>query len=143
MVWRYVILWFGLVLLAILNGLTRDKVYRRYLGDLTAHQASTASFILLMSIYVWIFSNIWPLESSGQALLIGGIWLVITIIFEFIFGHYARKKPWQELFADYNISKGRVWVLVLLWTLLAPVTFFRLYTLTINQLSPFLYLIFY
>ncbi|MBN2075751.1 MAG: hypothetical protein JW762_09390 [Dehalococcoidales bacterium] len=126
MVWKYVILWFGLVLLAILNGLTRDKVYRRYLSELSAHQASTVSFILLMGIYVWIFSNIWPLESSGQALSIGGIWLAITIIFEFIFGHYARKKPWQVLFDDYNIGKGRVWILVLLWTLLAPFTFYHL-----------------
>jgi hypothetical protein len=33
MIWRYVILWLGLVLLAILNGLMREKVFRRYLGE--------------------------------------------------------------------------------------------------------------
>ena len=126
MIWKYLILWFGLVLLAILNGLTRDKVFRRYLGELTAHQASTASLILLVGIYVWIFSNIWALESSEQALLIGGTWLAITIIFEFVFGHYARKKPLPVLFDDYNIRKGRVWILVLIWTLLAPFTFYHL-----------------
>lgn len=126
MIWKYLILWFGLVLLAILNGLTRDKVFRRYLGELTAHQASTASLIFLVGIYVWIFSNIWPLESAGQALSIGGIWLFITILFEFVFGHYVRKKSWHVLFGDYNIRKGRVWILVLFWTLLAPVTFYYL-----------------
>jgi hypothetical protein len=126
MVWKYIILWFGLVILAILNGLMREKVFRRYLEELTAHQASTFSFMILIGIYVWIFSSIWPLESSGQALLIGGIWLAITIVFEFIFGHYVRKKPWQVLFADYDITKGRVWILVLIWTLLAPFTFYHL-----------------
>jgi hypothetical protein len=126
MIWRYVILWLGLVLLAILNGLMREKVFRRYLGELKAHQASTFSFILLIGVYVWVFSNIWPLKSLNQALLIGGIWLFLTVIFEFIFGHYAMKKRWQTLFADYNIGKGRTWILVLLWTLFAPVAFFQL-----------------
>jgi hypothetical protein len=125
MLWKWILLWFGLVVLAVLNGLTREKVYCRYLGELAAHQVSTASFILLIGIYVRIFSNIWPLASSGQALSVGGIWLSMTITFEFIFGHYVMKHSWQKLFADYDIRKGRVWLLVLLWTLLAPFTFFN------------------
>ena len=126
MLWKWVLLWFGLVFLAILNGLAREKVYRQYLVELTAHQASTVSFILLTGIYVWIFSNIWPLASSAQALSVGAIWLSMTIIFEFIFGHFVMKHSWQKLFTDYDIKKGRVWLLVLLWTLLAPFTFFHL-----------------
>ena len=36
------------------------------------------------------------------------------------------RKDIAKLFADYNITKGRVWILVLIWTLLAPFTFYHL-----------------
>ena len=126
MLWIYILLWFGLAILAILNGLIREKVYRHFLRELPADQASSASLLLLISVFVWVFTRFWPLESSGQALAIGAIWLTITIAFEFIFGHFVVNKPWKVLFADYNFLQGRTWLLVLLWTLLAPITFYYL-----------------
>jgi len=39
---------------------------------------------------------------------------------QFGFGHFVAHKPWRELLADYNIAAGRIWALVLLTTLLAP-----------------------
>jgi len=126
MLWIYIILWFGLAILAFLNGLVREKVYRRYLGDLLARQISTLSLLILISLFVWAFTSFLPLESSSQALTIGTIWLTITVMFEFIFGHFVMKKPWKVLFADYNLLRGRIWVLILLWTLLAPFTFYHL-----------------
>ena len=126
MLWRYIILWFGLMILAILNGLIREKVYRRCLGDLRADQVSSVSLILLISVFVWVFTRFWPFESAGQALAVGAIWVTITIIFEFIFGHFVMKKPWEMLFRDYNLLQGRIWLLILIWTFLAPFTFYHL-----------------
>lgn len=126
MIWKYILLWFGLVILAILNGIFRQKVVLRHVSELTAHHISTVTFLLLMGIYIWIFALIWPLVSSGQALTIGGIWLLMTIIFEFVFGHYVMKHSWQKLLHDYNIFKGRLWIIILVWTLLAPWIFFLL-----------------
>jgi hypothetical protein len=126
MLWRYIILWFGLMFLAILNGLIRERFYRHYLGELAAHQASTVSLLFLISVFVWVFTRFWPLESSGQALSVGAIWFTITIVFEFIFGHFIMKKSWATLLRDYNLLQGRIWLLILLWTLLAPFTFYHL-----------------
>ena len=126
MLWKYILLWFGLMILAILNGLIREKIYRRYLTELAGHQVSTISLLLLISIFVWAFTRFWPLESSGQALAIGAIWVTITIIFEFIFGHFVMRKPWEFLFRDYNLLQGRIWLLILLWTFLAPLMFYNL-----------------
>jgi hypothetical protein len=59
--------------------------------------------------------------STGKALLgIGVFWMCLTICFEFPFGHYVANAPWSKLLADYNILKGRLWVLVLVTTLLSP-----------------------
>ena len=50
----------------------------------------------------------------------------MTVVFEFIFGHYVMEHPWSKLFHDYNLLAGRVWLLLLLWTTLAPYILYRL-----------------
>jgi hypothetical protein len=117
--------WLGLVILAIMNGIVRVKVYAPFMDDLTAHQVSTLIGIFLFGIYIWLLTGIIKIESSQQALLVGLLWLVMTVAFEFLFGHYVAGHPWSKLFQDYNIFKGRVWLLVLIWTTLAPYIFYR------------------
>jgi hypothetical protein len=58
--------------------------------------------------------------SDKRALLTGLILVVMTVIFEFGFFHFVSGRSWDVLLADYNVLKGRIWVLVLLTTLLGP-----------------------
>ncbi|MDX1489006.1 MAG: hypothetical protein R3268_12435, partial [Acidiferrobacterales bacterium] len=53
-------------------------------------------------------------------------WLVLTVAFEFGFGHYIAGHSWERLFADYNIMQGRVWSLFLVWMLILPFVVFML-----------------
>ena len=122
----YTASWLGMVILAILNGAIREKVYGKFMGELTAHQLSTLAGIILFGVYIWILTGMFRIESSRQALLIGSIWLIMTTVFEFVFGHYVMGHPWNRLLHDYNILKGRVWSLMLIWTFVAPYAFFRL-----------------
>ena len=48
------------------------------------------------------------------------MWLALTVSFEFLGGHFLFGQPWQRLLADYDLLDGRVWVLVLVVTALAP-----------------------
>jgi hypothetical protein len=98
--------------LAILNAALRDLFYKKALGELLAHQVSTISLIVLIGIYTWLFSFVWKLQSTGQALIIGLIWVTLTVAFEFIFGHFVMKHSWVKLFHDYNILQGRIWLLI-------------------------------
>jgi len=43
------------------------------------------------------------------------------VAFEFLFGHYVMGHPWSRLVQDFNLLAGRVWALVLLTTLFAPI----------------------
>ncbi len=124
-VFRYIIAWIGLVVIAIINGTFREILYSQYMDGLSAHQLSTVIGIIAFGIYIWILSKIWPIKSSRQAISIGIAWLVMTILFEFVFGHYVMGNSWNKLFADYNIIHGRVWIVVLIWTAIAPYIFFR------------------
>ena len=118
--------WPGLVVIAVINGVVREKGYGRLMSELTAHQLSTGIGIVLFGIYVFILTRLWRIESSGQAFLIGGLWLFLATGFEFIFGHYVMGHPWERLFHDYNLLKGKLWVLLLIWTAIAPYIFLKL-----------------
>ncbi|MDY6953749.1 MAG: hypothetical protein SWE60_19755 [Thermodesulfobacteriota bacterium] len=49
----------------------------------------------------------------------------MTILFEFLLGHFLLGHSWGRLFHDYNLLKGRLWSLLLVWTALAPYLFYR------------------
>jgi hypothetical protein len=69
---KYTISWFGLAAIAIVNGAIREKVYGQFLNELAAHQLSTIFGLILFGGYVFILTRIWRIESSEQALAIGG-----------------------------------------------------------------------
>ncbi len=126
MILKYTLAWIPMVFIAVLNGTLREFGYKSFVGDLAAHQISTASAILFFGIYIWILTGVWPLRSTSQALAVGLIWLVLTVAFEFLFGHYVAGHSWSRLLADYNIFAGRIWVLVLIWIAVAPMLMRRL-----------------
>jgi hypothetical protein len=125
MILRYTVSWIGMVIIAIMNGVIRDAVYGKSLGELTAHQVSTITLIILSGLYLWLLGLTWNITSPGQAITIGLIWLALTVAFEFLFGHYIMKHSWTRLLHDYNILKGRIWILVLIWITIAPYVFYK------------------
>ena len=115
-----------MVFIAITNGILRQYVYGRWMKELSAHQVSSLTAVILFYLYTWILVKKWPLESSRQAVAVGIIWLCLTVAFEFLFGHYVANHPWSKLFQDYNLLSGRLWALVLLAVAAAPYVVFKL-----------------
>ncbi len=116
---KYFLAWFPMLLLAIGNGALREFVFRKYMGELPAHQLSTFSLLLLFTIYICFVIHWIPPASARQALLIGLFWLALTLLFEFGFGRY-RGNSWERLLADYNLLEGRLWLLIPAWVAMAP-----------------------
>lgn len=123
---RYFLAWFGMMILAIGNGGLRDSFYRPHVGDLAAHQISTAVLIVLFAVYFRLLASIWPIRSAGQAWAIGLMWMAMTFAFEFVLGHYILGHPWSRVLQEYDILAGKVWGLIPLWTLVGPYVFYRL-----------------
>jgi hypothetical protein len=121
----YALSWLGLMILAIVNGALRAKLYGPAMPELRAHQLSTFSALILFTLYLWLLNQLWPLEAARQALAIGGMWLGMTVAFEFIFGHYVMGNSWQILLHDYNLVRGRLWGFILVWTMVAPYACYR------------------
>ena len=124
MLMRALVIWFGLLLLAILNGGFREAVLVPRMSRGVAQALSTVMLSALIVAAGWIsLSWIGP-RTLQDAWVIGVAWAGLTLAFEFLGGHFLFGKPWQELLADYNLRAGRIWMMVLIVTLMTPVIAF-------------------
>lgn len=121
MLLKALLVWCGLVALAVLNGVARNALLTPKFGEQWGHVMSTVSLSALIFLVAWV-SNPWiDPATAGQAATVGIFWVLLTMTFEFAAGHFIFGHSWEKLFADYNLLRGRVWVFVLLATLLAPI----------------------
>jgi hypothetical protein len=112
--------WVLFVVLAILNGTLREKLLVPLLGK---QLAQPLSGILLSGVIFVVTILVFPLlglTDSSQCFLVGGLWLLLTVAFEFLFGHFVAGESWTKLLEAYNIFSGNLWILVLITTALAP-----------------------
>ncbi|HWO99535.1 MAG TPA: hypothetical protein VNL74_02755 [Methylococcus sp.] len=120
MVLRASAIWLAILVLAIANGALREAIISPRTGPQIGHILSTILLCSLIVVVAW-FAISWIAPGTrSRALAIGGWWLILTLAFEFLAGHYLFGDPWQKLLADYNIARGRIWILVPMVTLLAP-----------------------
>ena len=114
-------IWILLVFVAILNGYFRNIFLEPSVGKYIGHVISSIILSCLIFLITFLFlNNVKITFSHADLLVIGAFWLILTVLFEFVFGHYVIGHPWSTLLADYNILKGRLWGLVLLATFIAP-----------------------
>lgn len=110
-----------LLVLAIINAGVREMVYEPRLGDAAGHAVSSiVAIAYTLAIAYWFVGHVRMGVTRADLLLVGGLWLTLTIAFEFGFGHYVMGRPWSYLLADYNVLKGRLWSFVLLTMFTAP-----------------------
>ena len=124
--WKYFVTWIPGIPIAIANALIRTSLYMQFLTEPRAHQLSSVSFIVLFGVYAWFILKWLKFSSAQEAFWLGMTWLVLTVVFEFLLGHFVIGHPWSRLFHDYNLLAGRVWILVLLWIAAAPSILYRI-----------------
>ena len=122
---RYLVAWFVLLAVAVINGGLRDLTYGKHLPALLANQLSCVSGTILFGVVFYQYVHRWPPASARQVLLTGLFWMALTVAFEFLFFHYVAGHPWPELLANYDLFEGRLWPLILLWVTFGPYVFYR------------------
>lgn len=105
--------------IAVANGAVRETTYGRVLPERAANQLSVLTGSAAFLGYFGFLQRRRPLRSCGDALAVGGAWLALTLCFEFGLGR-ARGKEWDEMLADYDLRRGRLWPLVLLTVAAGP-----------------------
>ncbi|MEW5747604.1 MAG: hypothetical protein AB1793_02280 [Candidatus Thermoplasmatota archaeon] len=120
-------LWGLLVGFAMLNAALRQGALIPALGEDAGRALSSVTLSTVILVMAYLFLNWSDIERSAADLwAMGLIWVALTILFEFGFGHYVMGNSWDALLADYNVLEGRIWVLVLVTESVAPYLMGRL-----------------
>ena len=112
--------WLGFLAVAIGCAIMREKILEPELGPLGGRALGT--LLVGAIIFGLIYGYVGRLKRATRVFLfkLGVFWTILTIAFEFLFGHYVMGHSWDSLWADYNVLQGKLWPLVLLVTLFGP-----------------------
>ena len=106
------VFWLIFAATATAAGIIRETWLVPRIGEPRAHQVGTLIVCaMFLAIILAFIRRTRP--SRQEALSVGMWWLLVAIGFEFGFGHYVDGLSWSRLLADYDLSRGRL--LLLLW----------------------------
>jgi len=103
---RAFLVWLLMMAAESIHGVLRTLYLVPLVGDFHALQigAIVGSAIVVTVAYLCIQ---WIGAKSAHALwMVGLMWLILTLCFEFALGRYALGYPWQRMLADYNFLRG-------------------------------------
>ena len=117
---RTLAVWLIIVVAEIVHGILRAIVLVPWVGEFRSNQIGvfTGSAIILAIAYLsicWIGAS-----CRFELMLVGTIWLVLTVVFEVLFGRLVMDLSWERLLADYNMLAGGLMPLGLVVLLLSP-----------------------
>jgi hypothetical protein len=117
---RALLVWLGLLALAVANGSFRELDLVRLMSPAAAEAFSALLLALLIVLAASLLVRWTPRRYPlGVWLGIGVLWVGLTAALELGVFHFLLGTPWQELLADYDPRHG-YFGLVQLTALLAP-----------------------
>ena len=114
------VFWVLLLALAILNAVAREKLFVQWFGPQLTQMLSGVSLSVLIFLATLLSVRWLGLHTAGRCWLAGTLWLVMTVLFEFLFGHYYAGHSWEMLLQAYRFPMENLWPLVLLVILVSP-----------------------
>jgi hypothetical protein len=113
--------WFGFAMVAVTGGIIRVTLLEPRLGEHLANVIETLGLTILLAGAVWVAVP-WLAPDLRERDLrrLGIFWLGLTLAFEFLFGHFVDGADWSALLSNYDVTAGRLWILVPLTMWLGP-----------------------
>ena len=97
MLTRALIIWFGILLLASVNGALRAAWFIPKLGERLSYAVSTLLLCAIVLLVTWFAIGWIGPGSVRDTVLIGVLWVAMTLAFEFLAGHYLFGHSWARL----------------------------------------------
>jgi hypothetical protein len=121
MLWlRAITVWFVIIFAETIHGTLRTFFLAPYVGDLRARQISFFTGCALILAIAYLFIRWIEAETIKLLLVVGLIWVVLTALFEVMLGRFAMGFSWEQIIADYDITKGRLMMFGLVFLMFAP-----------------------
>lgn len=123
---RALVVWLGIFVLAVINGLLREAILLPMLGMPLALILSGLLLSVLILAVAYLSLPWLGRRPTRGYIAIGLGWLCLTLVFEFAFGCLVQGRTWAELLEAYTFRGGNLWPLVLLVTAMSPYVAARL-----------------
>jgi len=110
------------MLVESVHGTLRQLYLAPVVGDFTARRIAVltgATLILLTALGTARWMNA---RSKSDQLLVGVLWVVLTLCFEVALGRLALRYEWSRILEDYDLSRGGLMGIGLAIMLLTPLT---------------------
>lgn len=117
---RGFVVWLVIIVAESLHGTARELWLKPLVGDFRARQIAFFSGMALILIVALLFVRWLRTESKQQLLHVGLLWAVLTLLFEFSLGLFVLGYSWQRMWEDYNLLRGGLMGLGLVWLIFVP-----------------------
>jgi hypothetical protein len=117
---RAIAVWLILIAVEFVHGMLRTVFLVAYVGDFRARQIGVFIGSALIVLIAYLFTGWLQATSTRALLLVGVLWLLLTVAFELVFGHFVFGRSWASLREDYNLVRGGLLPLGLLVLVLSP-----------------------
>jgi len=118
---RAFVVWVVLATAMVALGTVRERLLIQRLGELPAHRLSCfVGSLLILAVGYAALPWLGVLDAPARQMKVGAFWLLLTLPFELIFGHWVAGQSWSRLLENYNLLHGKLFILILALVLLAP-----------------------
>jgi hypothetical protein len=114
------VIWLVIALFAIANGIFRETVLVSLLGPKMALPVSGMILSLIIFIVTYLFFPFFSKNKTMTYFFIGLQWVLMTLLFEVLFGHYVVGRSWSDILKVFHIMKGNLFIIVLIVSLFSP-----------------------
>jgi hypothetical protein len=117
---RAIAIWMLIIFAESVHGTLRELFLAPLVGDFTARRI--AFFVGLLLIFgITCFFIRWINAPTVKSLIIVGLmWMILTAAFEFGLGIFVFNYSWERMFEDYNLARGGLMGLGLLFLVFVP-----------------------
>lgn len=119
---KSIVVWLIIVIAAILNGGLRETFLTPLIGAQLSLPISGITLSVLVFVITYLSIPFLGDVKSGAYLRIGLFWIILTLSFEYLFGHYVMGKSWNEINQVFDVQNGNLFIVVLFVTALSPWT---------------------
>ncbi len=123
---RGFVVWLVIIVAESLHGTARELWLKPLVGDFRARQIAFFSGMALILLVALLFVRWLRAESQRQLLHVGLLWALLTLVFEFALGLIVLGYSWRRMGEDYNLARGGLMGLGVIWLLFAPLLAARL-----------------
>lgn len=117
---RAFLVWLIIIGVETVHGILRTLLLMPAVGDFRARQISVFTGSVLIFGVVYVFIDWIQAETRKGLIVVGLLWVLLTVIFEVVLGRLFLGLPWTRITEDYDLPKGGFLGFGLLFMAAAP-----------------------